>query len=307
MAPGVSTELHSPVASENNRDQQTVTLYFRYGKEPLLASESRTLTVSQNEPAEKAVVQALLDGPGTGMAELRRLFPEQVEVLNTVAQGDLLFVTFNGALLRAYSDEPGDWNSQDAWREEVPLRRRLAMQSLVASITENFSYQSVQVLVQQRGEVSTSMRLENSYYQNNKMKNGLADPLTRDETLLLTANNTARVILTSWQQKDWGRLYLYISSRDPDTGKDRPSQDTAYTQWDRVASIADYTISGGSVSHDGSRAVVCVDGSLARGEEEAVTFSAYPLHLSRGDGIWKITYEQLSALMRLFDNDGGAS
>ncbi len=299
MVPGVTAELHSPLANEKNRDTQTVTLFFRYGREPMLAGEARVLSISQNESEEKALVQALLDGPGAGSTELTRLFPNQVRVLNTVSQGDVLFVTFNDALLKPYADEPNDWQDRDDWLREVPLRRRLAMAGLTASIMENFSYHSVQVLVQQRSDVSTSLRLENTYFHDKSLPHGLAAPFAREETLLLTQENTIRTIIEAWQEKDWSRLYLYVSSFNQLTGQPRPSMETAFLQWDQAPAITGFDTTGGSVSPDGSRAVMSADLTMVMGNGQEMKFSALPVKLLRDKGIWKISYEQLMTLMVL--------
>lgn len=297
MVPGVTAQLHSPLASESNRDSQTATLYFRYGKEPMLAAEERVLSIAQDESAEKALVQAILDGPGAGSTELTRLFPDQVQVLNTVSQGNILYVTFNDAILRPYSDEPGDWASKEEWRLEVKLRRRLAMAGLTASIIENFPYQCVQVLVQQRSDVSTSLRLENAYFQDENLPGGLAAPFVRDESLLLTQENTVRTIISAWQQKDWSRLYLYLSPVNPINGQARPSQEAAYTSWDTTAAVVAFDTTGGSASPDGGRAVVSVDLKLVLGDAKEISVSTCPVMLYRDKGIWKMTYEQLMLLM----------
>ncbi len=307
MVPGVTAALHSPLANESNRDAQKVTLYFRYGREPMLAGEARELSISQNEPEEKALVQALLDGPGAGTTELARLFPDQVEVLNTVSQGNVLYVTFNEALLRPYADEPGDWRSRDDWRLEVMLRRRLAMAGLTASITENFPYHSVQVLVQRRGDVSTSLRLENDYFRDDSLKSGLAELFRREEALLLTQENTLRTAIAAWQEKDWSRLYLYIAAFNPLTGQPRPSMETAFVRWDRAAAVTGFETDGGSVSHDGGRAVVGIDLTMVMGDGRETTFAACPVMLFRDRGIWKISYEQLTALMDLMPGKEGES
>ncbi len=299
MVPGVTANLHSPLANANNRDTQTVTLYFRYGKEPMLAAEARVISVSQNESEEKALVQALLNGPGAGSTELSRLFPDQVQVINTIPQGDVLFVTFNEALLRPYADEPSDWQAREEWQREVPLRRRLAMAGLTASIIENFPYQSVQVLVQQRSDVSTSLRLENAYFHDNSMPRGLSAPFKRDESLLLNQENTLRTVISAWQERDWSRLYLYIAAFNPHGGQPRPSIETALLKWDTSPSITGFDTTGGSVSHDGARAVMNTDLKLVIGNGKETSFTSFPVMLFRDRGIWKITYEQLAALMDL--------
>lgn len=297
--PGITAALHSPLTSDNDRNNQMMTLYFRYGREPMLAAEARYVAVSQNESAELALVKAMLSGPGAGTTDLTRLFQEQVQVINTISHGDILYVTFNDALLKPYSDEPSEWQNSAEWQREVIIRRKLAMAGLTASIIENFPYQSVQVLVQQRSDVSTSLRLDNAYFQDASKPNGLALPFKRDESLLLTQENTIKTIIAAWQEKDWSRLYNYLASYNQSDGQARPSRETAFAQWDNAAAVTGVETTGGSVSPDGSRAVVNVSMTLNSGNELEKSVFDCPVTLHRDKGIWKISYEQLTTLMNL--------
>lgn len=176
-------------------------IWYRYGDEPMLAAERRTVSRLPNEPYETALLRLLLEGPSLNAPALRGLFPAGTRVISTSRQGEMLFVTLSYQLMNGYSDEPSNWRSDTAWAQEVPLRRRLAMQTIAATVTENTTAQQVVILLEQRGETTDSMRLRQKYYTLNAADDALADPLRRDESLLLTASGTMRTILTCIQQR----------------------------------------------------------------------------------------------------------
>ncbi len=277
--PGLSMELHAASASADNVDQIPVTLYFRYQDEPMLASERRVLTVRRDESTELAIVRALAEGPSAGHSELTRLLPEGAAAASALSRGELLYVTFSGTLTE--DEIPADWAEDPAWREEAPLRRRLALQSVVASLTESFAYTGVQVML---GDA----RLDRSYFLEGR--SGPSEPLTRDESLLLTPINVAGRVLEAWRQRDTQALWRYVADAD------RPAYEAAAARLDRCAALIQGAASGGSVAEDGQTAVVTLAISgLSQGREWAA--AAYPLRLRREYGVWKIAYESLVTLM----------
>ena len=112
-APGLTEELHAAAADESNTTELKATLYFRYLDEPMLAGESRTLTVRRDQRPEQAIIEALLEGPSAGNADLRGIIPAGTQVEGISSRDQVLFVTFSDAFLR--DDVPEDWASDDAW------------------------------------------------------------------------------------------------------------------------------------------------------------------------------------------------
>lgn len=284
--PGLAMDVHAAVASDENADQVAVTLYFRYLEEPMLAGEQRVLTVPRDQSVELAIVRALVEGPSAGHSELKRLLPPTATVESVTSRDDLLFVTFDAGLLT--DDIPADWAQDANWQTEAPIQRTLAMQSIAASLTERFPYTGVQILVHRADEVQTDLRLPNSYFLTGV--DGLSEPIARAEETLLTPHNTVAAILTAWQEHDLTRLYRYIA----DTG--RPPFATAAEAFGTLPSLTQSAASAGSVASDGQNAVVTVSLRTLRGDSEVVTDS-YPLMLTRENGIWKVGYATLLALM----------
>ena len=282
----------APDAAATLPRERTATLWFRFGTEPLLAPETRELEVSPTAPFEQTLLQALTAGPAASSTELTALFPSGTRVLATHRQGRTLFVTLSRQIMNDFPDEPDNWAAQAAWAEEVPLRRRLAMQALAATATENCDVDQVVVLVEQTERGATSLRLLESYYRTGADASALAAPLTREENALLTAQNTLRILLDCWQSQDWPRLYQWLARTDASTGAPRPGYEAFAAQMAALPALTAWEISGGSVSADGQSAVFAV--ALTRLVDGQALEAPATLRLHRERGIWRISLSQLT-------------
>ena len=254
-------------------------LYFPFAGTPWLGTQVRMIAASETISFEHAAVQALVDGPDAPSDSLSPPFPPGTQVLSVQPEGDLLFVTFNEALLGRYPDEtlPNDL-------AQAQLRRRLAMAALVNTLTERGEYRRVQVLARAETNIRTSMRLAASYYLEDS--DVLLDPLTRDEARILTPADAAKMTLDAWQKRDWHTLYEQM--RDL-----RPSQDEVARAFESSLRLVAYAASTGTVAPDGISAVVSV--TLDLQDEGGAVFSlpAFPLVLTRVGGVWRPQYESL--------------
>lgn len=276
------------------QSQQQATLYFRFLDEPYLAPESRTITQAPSQSYEMALLSELLSGPGTHSADLSGLFPEGTRVLSTVRQGRTLFVTLSDEIMDGYPDEPASWRDSAAWQQEVPLRRVLCMQSLVATVTENCDVDQVQVLVQQEQTAASSLRLKQRYFMDGAAEEELVGPMTRDDSLLLTPDTTLEAILTCWQNQDWQRMYRYLALRDPASGAERATEQDFITAMEQLSRLTSASYAGGSLSADGSCMTYTLSARLkdAAGYEWDVTQRVVRLY-REGDR-WKTTFEQIT-------------
>lgn len=264
-------------------------LYFRFWDTAYLAPEQKQISVQRDQTLETALVEALIAGPSVTASSLSPLFPEGTQVLAVSRQGDTLFVTFNEALLSGYADEPGDLRNEP-WKTEAPLRRRLCMDALAATLTEAGLCARVQVLVYPEKVQKSSMRLTNGYFTL-EQDDTLAPPLTRNEETLLTAHNAAQILLDAWMTQNWARLYGMTC------GASRPNETAALNQFSLSRVLSGFTLSHGSVSPDGQTAVLTADLSLQSPGEDTY-LQHYPLILTREGGLWKMSFEKLEALMQ---------
>ena len=270
-----------PDAPESLATQATVTLWFRYLDEPLLACETRELTLSPDRPMELTLLSALLEGPDTQSTDLTALFPAGTRVLSTVRQGRTLFVTLSRQIMDGYPDEPQGWQSDPAWAAEMPLRRRLCMQSLVATITENCDVDTVQVLLEQQGEATDSLRLRQRYYLDTDDGHRLADPLTRDDSLLLSPGTTMATVLSLWRQRDWPRLAHYVTDADADA---------LAARLEALPPLVAFAVTGPAII---DRTATFTLTATVRGTAGDLSLSGRVLRLTRERERWRISTDQL--------------
>lgn len=299
MVPGVSTLI--PEAEEETplRTQGEALLYYRCRNDACLIAENRTVSRTPSQSWEFAVVNELLSGPSGTAAGLTRLFPNGTRVLSAVKQGRTLFVTLSSELLSGYPDEPIDWQEHDSWRRECPLRRRLCMQSLVATVTENCEIDQVQVLVQQGSVSHGSLRLKQNYFLDDSEDSVLVGPMSRDASLLMGPDASMSLVLSAWRSRDWDRLYQWMVTRDPNSGTARPAQRDFTAQMEQLPHIVNAQASAPSYTADGLVATFAVELELLQGDGTTRIISNRIMRLYNDSGWWKISLEQLTGWLEV--------
>lgn len=288
--PSTTSEVPAPVVAELPASRDQATLWFRFGEEPYLASETREIAFSQTESYALSLLRTLIEGPSAAATELGGLFPQGTQAISVTQSGRVMFITLSRHIMNGFADEPANWRDQPQWAAEVLLRRQLAMQSIVATLTENCAVDTVVVLVDQTQ--TDSLRLRQSYYTLDGDMT-LAEPLIRDENMLLSPAWTAEVILQCWQEGDFARLYRYIARTDPATGTVRPDEAAFVEAMSGESHLLHASVKGGSISADGRTAVFTVSGAwLVDGAEQP--FTGMPLRLTREKGIWRVGLSQLT-------------
>lgn len=285
LVPGTNPVLPEVNAPKYQARQENVTLFFRYGAQPYLAGETRTLYITADTSTEERLVSELLAGPGSHTTGLNGLFPEGTKVTGVSREGRTLFVTLSSDLMNAMADEPENWREDTYWQTEVPLRRRLAMQSLVGTLTENRDVDEVQVLVEEGTETA---RLKEDYYRTDEKTGALAASLRRDADLFLTPEVTLRHLLDRWKLEDWQGMYPFLSDGEVTAWAD------FVTGMNRMPRIRAYETHGASISPDGETATFPVDLETTGRDGTEESLKGRIMRLKRVNGLWKISWEQLT-------------
>lgn len=262
-----------------------VTLYFRFLDSPYLGQERRAIQVKRTQNLEQALVQALLDGPKGAEGYYQPLFPEGTKVLNVLEEGGRLFVSLSREVMNPL---PGEDNSP-LGKENAVLRRRLALSSLVNTLTEQGGAQSVQVLVMGEPGPEQSLRLSMRYYLEDS--DLLPEPLTRQEEDILTPGKAAETIFQFWKQRRWSGLQSLLAF---DSGQGENPKADFYLDFPVLTSLS---ASKGSISPDGGSAVVILDLGFLTNAGQEKSLKAYPVRLLRGSQGWKLAFSSLTALL----------
>ena len=276
-------------------DTMNVTLYFRYRQTELLGAQSMALDITRDQTVARSIVEELVAGPDTLHGQLTALFPKGTQVLSVTGEGTTAFVTLSRAFLGAPDGAPQDWEDLESWQEEAALRRRLAVQSLVLSLTEGGRYQRVQLMIAQTDDDAPERVPLYCFDREQTNPSVVLGACSRDEAVLLTPQRAMALILEGWQARDWTQVYQLLT---PESGGQLPTLSDFEAQMRRAdVSLLDYTISQGTVSLDGRTATVVLDASLRSttgGDAQIVRES---VALVRSADNWAMTPSTLESLV----------
>ncbi len=297
-APKDATEANlpdiNPKAESANKDTKDVTLYFSYNGEQLLAGETRPIEVSVSEKLEAAVINALIAGPSSDRDELVGLFWDGVSLVNIESNADILFVTLSDSFV---TTEPKTTVLDEG---TVQDRKRLAIYSIVNTITEIGTYSSVQIFID-KPEGAQRITLSEAGFGSGT--NDKLEPLpwtaslSTNESLILTPENTLKEALDSYSKKNWERLYDFTAYSNTD-GSVKPDMDDFYAALAETGNVLNtFSITGVNVAYDGQSAIVLLSYSINTRQGELIAGSSVPVVLVREEEIWKLSYTSLANVL----------
>lgn len=276
----------NPNAEAANKDTAEVTLYFGYMKEDLLAGEARKINVPVNEKTEKAVINALIAGPSADRDKLSGLFWGDVKLVKVDSNADILFVTLSNDFV---STNPVKVSLESG---AIADQKKLAILSIVNTIVEMGNYSSVQIEVDREGgkigeritEYEAGWSGDTSTY---------LEPLGWSGDVVLTPEKTLQEALTSFQNKDWTRLYDFTAYNSPD-GTVKPDLTGFSGALSGQGNILEsYNVIGTNVSYNGQTAVVMMDYTINTRTGDTITKTDIPVVMVRENDIWALSYTSL--------------
>ncbi len=269
----------NPKAESANKDTSKVTLYFSYKGQQLLAGETRSIDVPVSEKLEQAVIRAIIEGPSADRNQLVGLFWDDVQLVNVKNNEDILFVTLNEAFIATESPAPvlGEGTVTD--------RKKLAIYSIVNTITEMGTYSSVQFYVESKSGSRRITEREAGFSDSEKV----LDRLSWDNTWILTPEKTVEEALDSYYKKDWTELYDYTAYMNLDGTVKPDSEDFNAVLAETDNALDTFRVSGVNVASDGQSAVVMLDYTI-KNRNGDINKQKVPVKLVREEEIWKISY-----------------
>ncbi|MGI6705220.1 MAG: GerMN domain-containing protein [Clostridia bacterium] len=290
----------SPLSEKTSNEETDVTLFFRYNQDDYLASDTRKIKVIATERVEKVIVEELIKGPNPGKLELTPLFHPSTKVVAVSDNNDYLFVTLSREFLEPPMEVPDNWQEDKNWVDEVNRTRRLAVYSIVNTLTELGKFNRVQILIQgdiddERGE--RPKRKEMGFTDGNEEKqNTLLEPLARNTSLILTPMNTVEAMLNAFMEKDWGKVYQYTASKDTNNVPKPEDNDFKSTMASLDPTLENFRVRDEHVSNDGQNALVTIDFSIKMKDGKVFEKTYIPIKLIREKEIWKVIFPSVSSI-----------
>lgn len=288
QTPSFTEQLGGEAAS----DLLDVTLYYRSKGTQLLGAQQAQLDIRREETIATSIVRQLIDGPQSTSGALEGLFPQGTTLISATAEGTTAFITLSRAFLGKPDGAPTDWEDLAVWQEEAALRRMLAVQSLVLSLTEDGRYQRVQVYIADNDD-AVPERIDMAYFGSDSTGTVLG-ACSRDESFLLTPQRVLVGVLDCWQRKDYATLYAALVS-----GRETLPTQAAFeaTMRELDVSLLTYETTAGSVSFDGKRATLVVSAKIRTPDGGDATLNRESVALHRESENWVMTYDTLLSLM----------
>lgn len=292
---GAAPSFSEQLGSHDRTDMIDVTLYYRFGDTSVLGAQRAQLDIRREETVAMRIVQLLVDGPDISHERLGGLFPQGTRVISVTGEETTAFVTLSSAFLGRPDGAPADWEDSPQWQEEAALRRRLAVQSIVLSLTEDARYQRVQLYVADTDD-DVPERVPMAWFDTSVTDPSLllaASP--RDEQAMLTPARAMNMILDAWQSRDWTALYALLSARE---GAELPARSVFEAEMNGLdISLLSYAATNGTVSFDGQTATMVLDAELRSSEGGDAQIVRESVPLVRVQDNWTIQEDTLRSLM----------
>lgn len=278
--------------------QNIYTLYFGYTGQGYLVSEQHTLSISDGKQVEAEVVRALISGPANKSNELEALINPQTRVVSITSNKDYIYITLSKEFLEPVN-MPANWQEDAGLTNQVNQMRRLAVYSIVNTVTELGKFSRVQILVDVNGtgEGQRPTRQMMGFVNDGTDPQQLMEPLMRENKVILCPSNMMELVLTAFGNKEWKKVDGYIAQADPNDVS-RPVSGEMIA----ALSLANLTLLGHSVvseqiANDGQTAVVTVSYEVQSRDGNRFSNENVPLRMIREDGIWKVSYSSVYQLL----------
>lgn len=235
-----------------------VPLYFQFESEAYLSSQVCQIQYNSAQRKEYGIVQALINGPTD--SELTPLINSATKILSITVNNDYIYVSLSNDFLQVPASMTPDWESDSATAAKVFLQRRLAVYSIVNTLTEEGQFARVQIYVDINSDINAD---KISRRQAGLIGDGNEDQpleaLARNTGYILNPENTANLALELIAKNQLDRLYTLVND-DLYTNTSKPTLENFSASFNASKlTMTDYTVlSASSLSNAGTCAVVMV-------------------------------------------------
>lgn len=262
----------------------SATLYFRYLSEDLLAGVEQEFTVTAENTIEELVVQALIGGPQDTQYQFNALISPDTELVSVKEQSGYLSVTLSEKFLEKMSQSI----------ESEEMRRRLAVQSIVNSITSIGNYSRVLILIDESGN-GNGERLTYAEAGWEDKGERTIEPLSLDDSVILTPERVMEIVMRSVVEKDYERLGYYLAERDYD-GQNCPSRSEYTELLSTKPSIVSFEMANPVItSGNGKHAAALLNLTYIDSGGHTVELNDLPVRMVYQD-VWKVSFSSLNAM-----------
>lgn len=271
-----------------------IPLYFGYKNQPYLCAELREIQQSYNSSIEQLAINELIKGP-SGSSELYPLIPSNTTV-SVSGVSDTLFVTLSSNFLDTMSGENKNYTADPADLAEVLGRRKLAVYSIVNTVTEIGNYSRVQILIADKKtpEGYRPKMYDVGFASSDDGK--FLDTLPRSPQFVLTPQNTVSGIISLIQEKQWADVYQCLYQGEDSGQATVSAYDFGVYAGNTNIIIEDFSINNNVTYNSNGIAIVNVNFTV-RNNTGSTEYTQVPIRLVLAENIWKMEYSSVTKIL----------
>ena len=298
-----TTEPIAPYNENAIKISKSVVCYYGYvepedaANQEYLVAETHTIDYSSTRDYEAQLLKELVNGPDQKGNKLTSLIPEGTTfVVNAKDKDRFISVTVSKNFLNPPDNFPTDWTTRTNYVNKYNMLKRLAIYSIVDTLTESGKYDSVQILTDIDGDGVGNIPLRKDVGFLDANQNEFLDTMYRNVKVILTPENSLTSMMYYLKNKYFENLYDLIMLVDLNGDKKPTQEEITNTIEDLNFTIGSYSVSNAIVSPDGTTATMILNTQVNVGTGknlETKNLRNYTVRLIKEDGLWKIQYDDL--------------
>ncbi len=287
----------TPILAGDTTEQKPVScmVYFGYADKYYLVGQQHLVSVPETKRAEEVFLQELIAGPKTTSMALQSVINPNTRVISVSDNNGLLFVTLSSHYLTPLSGAPENWRESEEWHSLVMRQRRLALYSIVNTLTQTGKYSKVQLYIDydDTGQGERPTRGEMGLLDENS--ENLLEPIGRNSQIILEPDTSVNLFLQSFAEKNWDEASQYAVAQTQSSSEKSLANEFSLLD----LNLVEYEITSMTSSYDGQSAIVTINYFMRSKEGVEYQNSDVSLKVVRTDGIWKIAYVSIDQLLNV--------
>lgn len=269
-------------------------LYFQLDGENYLAPEIRTLTIPESKNIEERLIKELVSGPKGNTENIIANINESTRVISVSGKEDVLFVSLSDHFLTPPDGLGQDIEDPQIIDDLVLSTRKMALYSIVNTVTELGRYSFVQFSIDydNNGTGTRPTRKEMGFTGEGESQ--LIEPIFRNPEVIFSPVSSVKAIMSAISEKNWTKVLEYTSVTEKPT--DSVEEITRQLELSDL-SLLEYEITNDTVSLNGTAAVVGLTYTFALADGTANSKENISVKMLLEDGIWKCSIISINQIL----------
>lgn len=246
-----------PDSSDKTRIYNT--LYYCMDGYDYMLPELREISYQQDISKEYAVLSELING--TQNKDLVNLINKNTRILGITTNNDYIYVSLSKEILEVPASINSAWENDAELSRKVYRQRRLAIYTLVNTLTELGGYARVQLYIDLNADgVADRVNREQAGFIGDGNEQQPLEALPRQHDYILTPANTVRLAMGMLAANQTEQLYQLVAEESYTGSQKLTKEEFAARMSALKLTVGDYSVSdNAAITGGGAIAVVMLD------------------------------------------------